>query len=577
MAGRIPPEFIDRLLARVDIVDVVDRRVPLKKAGSEFQALCPFHSEKTPSFTVSPQKQFYHCFGCGAHGTAIGFVMDFDHLSFPEAVELLAQDAGLEMPASGARESGPDTAPLYDILARASHFFVNQLRNHPEAHKAVAYLKERGLTGEIAKDFAIGYAPPGWDLLLQHFGPAPQTVERLKLAGLTSQGENGKVYDRFRDRIIFPIRDGRGRVTGFGGRVLGDDKPKYLNSPETPVFHKGRELYGLYEARKALRDIPILLVVEGYMDVVALAQFGLRNVVATLGTATTSEHLTRLFRVTPRVVFCFDGDRAGEDAAWKAMNTALPVLDGSREIRFLFLPTGEDPDSMVRQEGPAAFQRRIEQATPFSEFFFDGLKKQVDFTQHIDGKARLANAAQPLIEKTPHGPFRELMQQHLTEIAGTRRTGPDRWPQRSGRVDRSPRGAVPPSAVRTAIRLLLEDPGLALLDDLPDGWQGLELPGIDLLRNLFDTAADQPGISGAALVERHHQSSAWEPLKRLFATPIETPEGGMVTEFTGALSQLVHRANELELDRLMKKAKRPSDLSSEEIQRLMKLQGSQHH
>jgi len=572
VAGRIPPEFIDQLLARIDIVDVVDRRVPLKKAGAEFQALCPFHSEKSPSFTVSPQKQFYHCFGCGAHGTAISFLMAYDHMSFPEAVETLARDAGLEMPSSSARDASPDYSPVYDTLKRAAQYFIGQLRSHPQASKAVEYLKGRGLTGEIAKDYSIGYAPPGWDLLLKHFGSDDRTLQRLKLAGLTSEGEEGKVYDRFRDRIIFPIHDARGRVIGFGGRVLGDDKPKYLNSPETPVFHKGRELYGLYEARKALRDIPFLLVVEGYMDVVALAQFGIRNVVATLGTATTPDHLERLFRVTPRVIFCFDGDRAGQDAAWKALGTALPALDGSREIRFLFLPQGEDPDSMVRKEGAEGFRRRIEQALPISEFFFDRLKKNIGFTQHIDSKARLAEAAHPLIEKVPSGPFKDLMLQRLKDIAGVVRTQASR--SRGGGMTRrttTSRAATPPSAVRTAIRLLLEDPSLAENADLPDGWQALDMPGIDLLNELLATAAAHPGIHTAALVDRHYDTAAWEPLKKLAASPIDTPKDGLAAEFAGALRQLMHRAEELELERLMTKAKRPSDLSAEEIQRLTEL------
>jgi len=334
MAGPIPQDFIDQLLARVDIVDVVGSRVPLKKAGREFTACCPFHTEKTPSFTVSPVKQFYHCFGCGEHGTAIGFLMAYDRMTFPEAVEELARQVGLEVPHEERPERrGPDPQPLYDVLERAAQHYQQQLRRHPEAQRAIQYLKGRGLSGETAAAFGLGYAPPGWDNLLGAHGTDAEAVKRLDLAGLLAEGSGGKRYDRFRDRIMFPIRDARGRVIGFGGRVLGDAKPKYLNSPETPVFHKGRELYGLYEARRVPGAIERLLVVEGYMDVIALAQHGIGNAVATLGTATTTEHLERIFKTAPEVVFCFDGDRAGREAAWKALNAALPQLREGREAR----------------------------------------------------------------------------------------------------------------------------------------------------------------------------------------------------------------------------------------------------
>ncbi|MEN8176417.1 MAG: DNA primase, partial [Pseudomonadota bacterium] len=430
MAGRIPPEFIDRLLARIDIVDVIDRRVPLKKAGHEYQARCPFHSEKTPSFTVSPQKQFYHCFGCGAHGTAIGFLMEFDQLGFPEAVEELARDAGLEVP----HEQGvstphqPDLRPVYQTLEEASLYYAGQLREHPEAGQAVDYLKNRGVSGEIARDYRLGYAPPGWNNLIAAFGGDDGTLGRLRTAGLVSEPDGGRQYDRLRDRVVFPIRDQRGRVVGFGGRILeSTDKaepdakpagPKYLNSPETPVFHKGRELYGLYEARQAGVDLKSILVVEGYMDVIALAQHGIRNVVATLGTATTADHLQRLFRATPAIIFCFDGDRAGREAAWKALTVALPLLTGGREVSFMFVPEGEDPDSLVRSEGPDQFRGRMKAALPASEFLFEKLKEDTDFSRQLDGKSRLADAAKPLIQSIPEGSFRELMEQRLKEVSG---------------------------------------------------------------------------------------------------------------------------------------------------------------
>ena len=356
MAGRIPPSFIDDLLARIDIVDLIGQRIALRKAGKDFQARCPFHDERTPSFTVSPDKQFYHCFGCGAHGTAIGFLMEHDRLAFREAVEELAQRVGLVIPSDGEPiRTGPDQGPLYQVLEQAAELYRQQLRSHPEAARAVDYLKGRGLTGEIAARYGLGYAPSGWDFLLSRLGRDPAGRQRLLQAGLITD-QDGKSYDRLRERIVFPIRDRRGRVIGFGGRVLGDGKPKYLNSPETPVFHKGRELYGLYEAQKARRKLERLLVVEGYMDVIALAQFGIDYAVATLGTATTPEHLQLLLRSAPELVFCFDGDRAGRDAAWKALQTALPLATGNQSLRFLFLPEGEDPDTLVRAEGPGGLR-----------------------------------------------------------------------------------------------------------------------------------------------------------------------------------------------------------------------------
>lgn len=338
MAGKIPAHFIDELLNRVDIVDLINGRVPLKKAGRDYHACCPFHHEKTPSFTVSREKQFYHCFGCGAHNNAIGFLMEYDNLSFVDAVEELAAQIGLEIPRETGDDSGPDYRPLYETLEQAARFYQWQLRKHADADRAIGYLKQRGLTGDISADFGIGFAPPGWDNLIRQLGQDTKGLERLRLSGLISEPEQNKCYDRFRDRIMFPIRDHRGQTIAFGGRILDDSKPKYLNSPETPVFHKGRALYGLFEARKALRKIERLLVVEGYMDVVALAQFGIRYAVATLGTATTDEHLERLFRTTSEVIFCFDGDRAGREAGWKALQTALPHMKDGREARFLFLP-----------------------------------------------------------------------------------------------------------------------------------------------------------------------------------------------------------------------------------------------
>ncbi|BBH48419.1 DNA primase [Pseudomonas sp. KU43P] len=423
MAGLIPQSFIDDLINRLDIVDVVSSRVQLKKTGKNYSACCPFHKEKTPSFTVSPDKQFYYCFGCGAGGNALGFVMDHDNLDFPQAVEELARAAGMEVPREegrrGQKPRQPTDSPLYPLLDAAAEFYRQALRNHPTRKAAVDYLKGRGLSGEIARDFGLGFAPPGWDNLLKHLGADTLQQKVMIDAGLLIENaESGKRYDRFRDRVMFPIRDSRGRIIAFGGRVLGDDKPKYLNSPETPVFHKGQELYGLYEARKNNRNLDEIIVVEGYMDVIALAQQGLRNAVATLGTATSEEHLKRLFRVVPSVLFCFDGDQAGRKAAWRALESTLSALQDGRRARFLFLPEGEDPDSLVRAEGTDAFMARINQhAQPLADYFFEQLSNEAD-PRSLEGKAHMATLAAPLIEKIPGANLRQLMRNRLKEITG---------------------------------------------------------------------------------------------------------------------------------------------------------------
>ncbi|KQQ54113.1 DNA primase [Pseudomonas sp. Leaf127] len=423
MAGLIPQSFIDDLLNRTDIVDVVSSRVQLKKAGKNHVACCPFHKEKTPSFSVSPDKQFYYCFGCGAGGNALGFIMDHDNLDFPQAVEELAKAAGMEVPREqggrGQKARQPTDSPLYPLLEAAAEFYRQALKNHPARKAAVDYLKGRGLSGEIARDFGLGFAPPGWDNLYKHLSSDTLQQKVMIDAGLLIENtETGKRYDRFRDRVMFPIRDSRGRVIAFGGRVLGDDKPKYLNSPETPVFHKGQELYGLFEARKFNRNLDEIIVVEGYMDVIALAQQGLRNAVATLGTATSEEHLKRLFRVVPSVLFCFDGDQAGRNAAWRALEATLSSLQDGRRARFLFLPEGEDPDTLVRSEGTDAFKARINQhAQPLADYFFEQLSLEAD-PRSLEGKAHLATLAAPLIEKVPGANLRTLMRQRLSEITG---------------------------------------------------------------------------------------------------------------------------------------------------------------
>jgi DNA primase len=415
MAGRIPQSFINELLSRIDIVDVIDARLKLRKQGRNHVALCPFHDEKTASFSVNAEKQFYHCFGCGASGTALTFLLEHDRLDFVAAVETLAAQAGMTVPreAGAARADDADRAS-YALMEEAATWFRQCLRTHPDAPRAVDYLKGRGLTGVTVRDFGIGFAPPGWDGLRDALGPE-RTADLVKLGLLVESDRGG--YDRFRDRIMFPIRDSRGRTIAFGGRVLGDEQPKYLNSPETPLFHKGRELYGLYEARRAVRQLERLIVVEGYMDVVALAQAGVPNAVATLGTASNAEHFDRLFRLVSEVVCCFDGDRAGREAAWKALTVALPSLKEGRQLKFMFLPDGEDPDSLVRAQGRAAFETQAGKALSAGEFLFQRLSTGLDLDS-LDGRARLGELALPHIEQVAPGVLRELLIGRLADLTG---------------------------------------------------------------------------------------------------------------------------------------------------------------
>ncbi len=581
MAGRIPQHFIDDLVSRVDIVEVIDSRVPLKKTGREYQACCPFHNEKTPSFTVSQAKQFYHCFGCGAHGTAIGFLMEYDRMEFVEAVEELAKQLGLEVPREGGGaapnpQAQESSKRLYTILEQAASFFRHQLRQHPEAIHAVDYLKGRGLSGEIAKDFGIGFAPPGWDNLFSALGR--ENEKDLLSAGLLAEKDGGKRYDRFRNRIMFPIRDRRGRVIAFGGRVLGDDKPKYLNSPETPVFHKGRELYGLYEARQALRELPRLLVVEGYMDVVALAQFGVRYAVATLGTAVTPEHLEQLFRHTDEVVFCFDGDRAGRDAAWRGLENALPLMSDGRSLRFMFMPDGEDPDTLIRQVGREGFEQVLERAQTLDHFLVEHFKQQADFSR-IDGQARLVELSKPLLAKLPEGIYRQKLAERMAPLANMQpeallgKPAPMAPAQRNGTVRTTNDKRQPPSNVRHAITLLLQHPWLAAVTELDQELANLQLPGIGLLLEMLQLLKRQPELTTPALLE-HWRGREEERHLFILAQKellLDAEQDDLENEFIGALrglrqQMLKQRYQELKSKQLTEL----SELEKAEYQRLLR-------
>ena len=520
----IPQAFIDDLIARTDIVPLIDARVPLKRQGGEYAACCPFHDEKTPSFTVSPSKQFYHCFGCGAHGTALGFLMEYDRLEFRAAVEELAKQAGMELP-KDAQDAGPQVDPsLYDAMAAAAKLYQRTLRQTPAA---IDYLKNRGVDGQTAKAFGIGFAPKDWQTTTQAIGNDKLAVE----AGLAIRNDAGRVYDRFRGRIMFPIRDSRGRVIAMGGRAMpgDDDGPKYLNSPETPIFHKGRQLYGLYEARQADSQLESLLVVEGYMDVVSLAQFGVPNAVATLGTATTEKHLELLFRSAPTVVFCFDGDRAGRGAATRAVERALPTLRDGRTVRLLFLPDGEDPDTLVRGEGAEGFQQRLAAATPLSKFLLDQLKAEADLGS-VDGRARLVELARPHLQAMPQGAFHAGFRSAIAELSGLsvedidaalkaapqRRSAPPP-PDDHAAPDPQALPALAGPAAR-ACRLIIEQPGLAAR--LGDSFH-IEPAGdatIVLLNELVETCSNAPTMTTAQLAERLRNTTSGVLVDHLLMT-----------------------------------------------------------
>ncbi len=537
MRGLIPDSFIDELLARVDIVDVIERRVPLKKAGREWTACCPFHNERSPSFTVSPTKQFFHCFGCGVHGSAIKFLMDYDRLEFPDAVEELAQTVGLTVPREGGRDERPreDKTDLYDLLDAAASWYESEL---PRNAQAQAYCKKRGLDEETIRQFRLGWAPAGYDGVLKALGSNDRRKALLDEAGMVATGDRG-TYDRFRERLMFPILDRRGRVIAFGGRVLSSEQsPKYLNSPETPLFHKGRELFALWQVKQANQKLTRIMVVEGYMDVIALHQAGLPIAVATLGTATTPEHTELLFRAAPDVVFCFDGDRAGRAAAWKALEAALPRLRDGRQAYFLFLPDGEDPDSLVRKEGKEGVEKRIKEAMPLSDYFFNELSHEVDMAS-LDGRARLAERARPLLAKLPDGAFRDLMAQELEKRSGARAMlqadpATHRAVQRPMAVQRS--------LVRSAISLLLTQPGLADQVEAPYRFLRLDKPGVALLAELLDLARARPGINPAMLVEHFAERPEYPSLQKLMAVmSVGEPETQQV-EFFDALAKLEREA-----------------------------------
>ena len=600
MAGLIPQSFIDDLLHRTDIVEVIDKRVPLKKQGNNYTACCPFHQEKTPSFSVNQDRQFYYCFGCGAGGNAIGFIMNFDQASFPQAVENLAKDAGLEIPyqeSEAQAKKNSQNSLLIEALEHANNFYQSQIRHHNNKAAAISYLKGRGLSGKIAQEFGLGYAPPGWANLLASLSSDAKQQRILLKAGLIiektqkktqaeshSRGAEHQYYDRFRDRIMFPIRDSRGRTVAFGGRVLGNEKPKYLNSPETPVFRKGSELYGLYESKKSGEKHNKLILVEGYMDVIALAQMEIRNAVATLGTATNSTHLTRMFRQVPEVIFCFDGDKAGNTAAWRALENTLPLMEDGRQVKFLFLPADADPDTHVRSIGKDAFLEEMNAATPLEDFFFNKLAQDIDIGS-IEGKARLSNLAKKYIQKIPTGIYARLMLSRLADLLGVSvdsldklfngkpvldpalpsrvrepvsdkeisnsfPMGRDKQQGSSGKTEEL-KGYRKPASLK-AIELLLRNPEIALsiTKDLTP-LQSSEDDGRKLLVALIEMVRNNPKIDTFSMLGYCYATKLGGRLTKLLDSEKITPVEGVEQEFLQIIDNILSDVvQKLELMRL---------------------------
>lgn len=573
MAGRIPRQFIDELMLRSDIVEVIDARVPLKKGGKDYKACCPFHQEKSASFTVSPDKQFYHCFGCGAHGTVIGFLMEYERMSFLEAVEDLARRAGMEVPKEARQFEPEPSTDLLELTREAARFYRAQLR---EFAPAIDYLKRRGITGEVARDFELGYAPESWDSLVRELGKDQTARDAMVRAGLAIKKEGGGYYDRFRGRVMFPIYDHRGRIVGFGGRILDQGEPKYLNSPETPLFHKGRELYGLFRARDAIRRTGRVMVVEGYMDVVALAQFGLDYVVATLGTATTRDHLERLFRHTPEVVFCFDGDRAGREAAWRALDTTLEVVRDGLQASFLFLPDGEDPDTLIRKEGKEAFEARLRQALPLSDFLFQGLGAKVDLSR-LDGRARLVELAKPLLAKLQPGALQQMLVDKLGQLTQVDPAKIGLGAKPAVSAASAPRqfskGVAgpkePPTLMRRAVALLLQHPGLAARVAVQENDAMLrELAGAEVFEAVFGLAQAHPNFTTGAMLEWFRGSEYESVVEKLAFLPDPVADRDVEAEFDDLWLKLKEEARHLRVEGLRLKQS-PTPEEKAELARLL--------
>lgn len=571
MAGKIPRSFIDDLLARVDIVDLVDSYVPLKKSGSSYVARCPFHTEKTPSFAVTRNKQLYHCFGCGAGGNAISFLMDYSHLNFVEAVEDLADFVGVPVPRESANRAikSDNVTEIFQVLEQVAGFYMQQLRENESAKVAIDYLKSRGLSGEVAREFQVGFAPDGWDTLLKRF-KAQQLVD----AGLAIPKENGSVYDRFRGRVVFPIRDRRGRVLGFGGRVLDESLPKYLNSPETAVFHKGREVYGLYELLSRNSKPERIVVVEGYMDVIALAQFGLAYAVATLGTATSKEHLELLFRFSSEIVFCFDGDKAGREATWRAVLSAFPSLRDGRQVKIMQLPLGSDPDTFIRDGGLEEFERSVQSAQALSDYFFARVRQGLSL-RNLEGQVNLAKKVTEYWGKLPNGEFQLQMEKELRNLCNIE--GLDLFEnhaklkkeiENKRLVDRQRRDDNSFTPVRVAISLLLQYPDfIEVIEQKEINWQSINLRGADLLKEVVEIILQSPNIKPSQLLEYFRDHEYEKHVKKVVNDHfLISGKEELKEEFSGAVDRLIQQGRDARFAELNANV---GDLSTYELQELL--------
>ena len=566
MSGRIPREFIDELLVRVDIVDLIDSHVPLKKTGTNYVARCPFHTEKTPSFSVNRNKQFFHCFGCGASGNAISFLMDFSHLDFVEAVEDLAAFAGIDVPRESTDyQAGPkkdDLNSLYVVMEQVAAFYVEQLRASP---KAVDYLKARGVRGEVARDFMLGYAPDKWGALAERF-----SQKLLIEAGLLVSKDDGQAYDRFRGRIMFPIRDKRARIIGFGGRVLDDSLPKYLNSPETSLFHKGKEVYGLYELLKKNSKPQRILIVEGYMDVIALAQFGIDYAVAALGTAASQAHLDLLFRFTSELVFCFDGDRAGREAAWRAIASVFPSLKGGRQIRIMLLPQNQDPDSLVREEGLDKFTERIQSAQVLSDYFFEHFSKDLKLSE-MEGRSNLRNEALSYLKQLPIGAFREMMFEKLSGLAKQYILDNEAILAQKKQVKKHQIKTGRLSLPSFVIALLLQNPKfIEIVEQKEIDWNQLEFEGVERFKSILHMITDKKPTNYGMLLEAYRDHADEGIVKKLASFDLLIPDDGTEAEFSDALNGLLKQGREAGIARLQAKAQ-SKGLDSHEQEMLVKM------
>ena len=578
MAGLIPQNFIDDLIARVDIVEIMGSRIQIKKAGKEFKAVCPFHDDSNPSLTISPSKGFYHCFSCGAHGTAVGFLMNYEHLSFIEAIESLASSLGVEIPYEQNQQPIKKNNNLYDLLAEIQAHYQLLLKKNSGA---IEYLKNRGITGDVAKRFNVGFAPPGWRNILDKYGTSKNGISELLKLGLIIQKDNNNYYDRFRERIMFPIRDNRGRYIGFGGRILNQEQPKYLNSPETPLFHKGRELYGLYECQQALRNIQKIVVVEGYMDVISLAQHGIDYAVASMGTATTDDHFNRLFRLTDYIYFCFDGDQAGLDAAWRALKNALPHVREGRQIKFVFLPEKDDPDTYVKKNSATAFEKELDDGLDLSDFLIEKLAKDIDM-KSIDGRARLAEKTKPLINQIPEGIFKELILEKLSEAIGLSTAklnkllvNQDYQLARNGRsriISKLPKKKLKggPSVIKKAITLILNYPSIA--NDITHEKIGKNAkPGVEILKKLVTTIQEKPQITTAGLIELWRDDPEGKFLGQLAISELpENEDFNAKDELQDCLHQIMRDNHKARITHLINKQSN-NELASDEKKELKDL------